>query len=491
MLIDAERESDSLPALLDKTYDACIIGGGVAGITLAVKLAEKQKQVLLLEAGELDVSEISQAVYQGKNAGFDYFPLDEARLRFLGGTSNHWAGWSRPLDPFDFKPRDYLPESGWPISHEDLKSYYPETCAILGIEPFGEEPAFGDRFRRFEFRYSDVLFKDKYLEKLKTSPNITTILNANVLDVPLDESGSRIRQATFRNYSEDAVHQAKATDYILAMGGIENARFLLNATGDNPKGLGNTNDQVGRYFMEHLIYAIGYYVLTDKGKQHFPAKTAFYSPTEDFMRRAQINNIALRIYHAFRQASVASKLGDWMCESESLKDFYKTLGLNACSGSWMPSGAGVFGASSEQAPNAKSRVKLTDEKDRFGKRRIALDWQFHEIDKTTFRKAGLAMGEQFAKSDVGRIKLFDWVMRDGVDDFPTLDTGQEVAGYHHMGTTRMGRSAADGVVDQNGRLFEVENGYVAGSSVFRTGGHANPTFNIVSLALRMAEHLSR
>lgn len=106
------------------------------------------------------------------------------------------------------------------------------------------------------------------------------------------------------------------------------------------------------------------------------------------------------------------------------------------------------------------------------------------------RAVGMAAGRYVAERDIGRIKLFDWVLEE--DDFvPGLYEREETAGYHHLGTTRMGSSKEDGVVDLNCRVFDVDNLYIAGSSVFRTGGHANPTLTIVQLTLRLADHLMR
>jgi len=66
-----------------------------------------------------------------------------------------------------------------------------------------------------------------------------------------------------------------------------------------------------------------------------------------------------------------------------------------------------------------------------------------------------------------------------------------MGGKHHMGTTRMHDDPRQGVVDSDCRVQGVSNLYVAGSSVFPTGGYANPTLTIVALALRLAEHLKR
>ncbi len=74
----------------DKLFDICIVGGGVAGITLAMYL-KKDLSILLLEGGGMDYTEESQEVYKGENIGHEYYDLDTCRARWLGGTSNYWG----------------------------------------------------------------------------------------------------------------------------------------------------------------------------------------------------------------------------------------------------------------------------------------------------------------------------------------------------------------------------------------------------------------
>jgi len=130
MLVDL-NEIDSDPFRENK-FDICIIGAGVAGITLALKLSQKLN-VVLIEAGGLEYSDDSQAVYKGMSIGQEYYDLIATRLRYFGGTSNHWAGWCRPLDSYDFKPKSYLEFSGWPIERRDLDPYLKEAESILDI----------------------------------------------------------------------------------------------------------------------------------------------------------------------------------------------------------------------------------------------------------------------------------------------------------------------------------------------------------------------
>ena len=132
MIFDATTaESD----LLERRFDACVIGAGPAGITLARRLAAQGLTVALMEAGGLELTADSQDLYAGEITGLDYYPLDVARLRYFGGTSNHWGGWCRELDAYDFRPHPYAAFSGWPIAKSDLDPYQGEADAILDLAP--------------------------------------------------------------------------------------------------------------------------------------------------------------------------------------------------------------------------------------------------------------------------------------------------------------------------------------------------------------------
>src|SRR4029078_5500777 len=113
-----------------------IVGAGPAGITIARNLAQAKIPSLMFEAGGADYSDESQDFYKGKVVGDPYFDLDVTRLRYLGGSSNHWAGWCRILEDHDFLPKPYVQHSGWPIKRADIEPYFAETFDILGIQPF-------------------------------------------------------------------------------------------------------------------------------------------------------------------------------------------------------------------------------------------------------------------------------------------------------------------------------------------------------------------
>src|SRR5690606_13176962 len=111
----------------------CIVGAGAAGITLATKLAGRGIDVVLLESGGLDLEPEIQALHHGEAAGAEYPPLDAVRLRYIGGTTNHWGGQSLPLDPEDFEARAWVPDSGWPIAHREYARYLDEARALCEI----------------------------------------------------------------------------------------------------------------------------------------------------------------------------------------------------------------------------------------------------------------------------------------------------------------------------------------------------------------------
>ena len=114
-----------------------IVGSGPAGVTVARKLAQAKIPSVILEAGGAEYSDESQDFYKGTVVGDPYFDLDSCRLRFFGGSSNHWAGWCRVLEAHDFQARPYVPNSGWPIARADIEPFLSEAFDILGIRRSG------------------------------------------------------------------------------------------------------------------------------------------------------------------------------------------------------------------------------------------------------------------------------------------------------------------------------------------------------------------
>ncbi|MCP4046534.1 MAG: hypothetical protein GY732_11150 [Gammaproteobacteria bacterium] len=148
-------------------------------------------------------------------------------------------------------------------------------------------------------------------------------------------------------------------------------------------------------------------------------------------------------------------------------------------------------ARAEQAPNPDSRVRLSSEKDALGCQRADLDWRLCALDKETMLQFGKTLGQEFERLGMGELTTSEW-LEDGKPEWPVDITvgNHPIGGYHHMGTTRMSNSARDGVVDANCTVHGYHNLHIAGSSVFTTGGWANPTLTLLALSHRLGDHLN-
>lgn len=511
--------------------DLAIVGAGPAGMAIADRLRASGLKVLLLEGGSRHPDLATQRLYRGEVVGRPYFPLDACRFRVLGGGTNRWGGWCRPLDPIDFEAVDWVPHSGWPIGATDLEPFYGDAGTLFqlpgphfdvahwsGVLPAGlplTEP-----FTNALFLYSpEVNFADAYLDRLAAAPDVDVLLHANVTEIRLDPDGRRaetLRVRTLRG--GDFTVRARAT--VLAAGGLENPRLLLSSVADRPAGLGNEHDLVGRFFMEHLHVAAGHLVLgAGTASGGFYEKAVYgdlrargvVTATEDARRRHRLLGASIaieeprfsygtpfvgwrpeitygpiRAYRGLRHGPAARGV-EWLKGTiergwnvgrriETARAARAALARIAEEGSGGTLRSLYF--RTEQAPSPLSRVTLGAERDALGMRRLRLDWRLGDEDVDGIaRMLGLLDGQLRAAALGGVVAPADgW--QDGI-----------IGGPHHMGTTRMASTPSAGVVDGDCRVHSVEDLYVAGSSVFPTGGYANPTFTIVALALRLADHL--
>jgi choline dehydrogenase-like flavoprotein len=503
MIIDATTAE---AGLFDRRFDACVIGSGPAGITLARRLAAQGLSVALMEAGGLELTAESQEIYEGEITGLDYYPLDVARLRYFGGSSNHWGGWCHPLDAWDFTPHPWARFSGWPIAKSDLDPYQGETDSILDLpDPAGWDdlpiPEAGKAdFRHVLFRFSHppTRFAEKFRAEIEASDRISLVLNANLVDLRLSDDLGGVSEAVFSGYPpEPRRFSVRAGVYCLCAGGLENPRLLLNFDSQEPKGIGNRNDLVGRFFCEHP-----HFVLADLLLEEHREHKEFYAPTEAFMDARQVLNFGLRLEPdkappriSLKQAAKRSVV----CVSDFTEELaVKVLGRAPdCDKGGLglyferlfaeDPLTGVVRIASEQHLNLESRVLLGTDSDAFGMRRMQLDWRVMPADIETMRTAITAFGTFVAGAGIGRLKLRDWLLAES----PVLPgiAEDEVGGFHHMCTTRMSADPAEGVVDADCKLHGLSNLYIGGSSVFATTGHPNPTYTIVQLALRLGDHL--
>jgi choline dehydrogenase-like flavoprotein len=139
----------------------------------------------------------------------------------------------------------------------------------------------------------------------------------------------------------------------------------------------------------------------------------------------------------------------------------------------------------EQVPDPDNRITLADERDRYGIPRARLSWRVNGAELRTMRAITEAVGRALHRLDFGEMTVLPWL------DEPAAAREALVDTYHHAGTTRMGATPHEGVVDTDCRVFGIDNLYAAGSSVFPTSGYANPTLTIVALAIRLSDTLKQ
>ena len=503
MIFDAETLESGW--FTDRLFDVCVIGSGPAGLALALSLARQGRRVALMEGGGLEPSHRSHELYDGAIVGAEYWPLTAARQRMFGGSSNCWGAMCRPLEREDFERLPHHPLSGWPITRDDLEPYADLTGELLDL-PDDRPPdrsLFQGRPEDFEpvtFRFArERLIGETHLPEIRDASRIELYLHANLIDLELDDRHRAVTRAVFRGFDRPDRFGVGARAYALCLGGLENPRFLLNANRQLAFGIGNQHDLVGRFFNEHPQHTAGHILLARPMGQR-----AFYAPTRQFIREQETLNIALSVIPTVDQLSFTTELlRSTTCSSATLERLAAMIrgqavrcdrgGLEAFVAQWRDPEA-ILGARldflAEQALNHASRVRLDRATDRFGLRRIALDWRYSERDFHTVRTATIAFGQQLAAHNAGRLRVAEWLLEgDGPASFPGLDESR-LGGPHHMCTTRMSDSPRTGVVDRDCCVHGMDNLYLGGSSVFATGGFANPTYTIVQLALRLADHLA-
>jgi choline dehydrogenase-like flavoprotein len=259
-------DANELQATTTLNADICIVGTGAAGITVARELDGSPYTVCLIEGGGYGPDEETQALYDLETVGHPVRQNFMSRARYFGGTCNVWAGRSMRLSRLDMMPREWVPESGWPIPYEELAQYYPRASRILKLPAFDTvEQAMRRRMSAVEHRLFDhadlqpnvslwakkpLRFGAAYRRQLHKSRNISLYLHANVTEIQLNSAGNRVAECTAMTLSGKTLH-LKARHFVLACGGLETARLLLVSRAVRPQGIGNQGDMVGRYYMDH------------------------------------------------------------------------------------------------------------------------------------------------------------------------------------------------------------------------------------------------
>jgi choline dehydrogenase-like flavoprotein len=477
--------------------DLCVVGGGAAGLSLAHLLEDSGLSVAVLEGGEKGYTEWSQSLYMGDHSGEllgpKSFYLTASRLRYLGGSTNHWEGWCRPLDPLDFEVRDWVSGSGWPLRYEVLAPFYVRAAALAQISPFDysaqhvatrHQPFLVPTRSGVETTFFHVgpptRFGAVYSPGLERSATCRLHLDANVTEIVTGESGRRVESLQVRS-SAGVSYEVKARAFVLATGAIENARLLLASSRVESAGIGNRFDHVGRYFMDHpQLTNAGVIAVPGRGRS-----MGIYS-TRDIKNRGHKVIGALRLSEAVqRQEKLLNAVVVLRKQRQSqisdLAQAVKTVAEETAPQARAEYGYfGELHITGEATPNRESRVTLSDVTDSLGVPRAQVAWRLNEQDGESIRRTAEMIAARVGRNLAARVQLniaSDEPLRGGLPS------------YHHMGTTRMDPDPRQGVVDTDCRVHDVSNLFVAGSSVFPIVGVSNPTLTLLALTVRLADLL--
>lgn len=524
--------SDDIEKVIES--DICIVGAGAAGISMAMELDKLGRSVLLLESGDFEFEQKTQALNKGYSVGQAYYPLQSCRLRFFGGTTGHWTGQCSTLDDIDFEERDWVENSGWPIKKSDLDPYYKKAHEICELQEYEYDSEYWEKqLKRKAIEFDEKLVKTKiwqksaptrfgtkYRSNIVDSKNIRLITDANLTRINLTEYGNEVENLKLSTL-KNKTHTVRAKSYVMACGALQNVRHLLNSNNVINKGVGNENDLVGRYFMEHphvdsadmVLLAHTNVNLYYDGSLNSKA-FGMFATSESVQRTLKLQNYSARVESkdttnsdiGQESADEMKKLKQWENldgRLEKMNTLRKVIGDGSTDwiidkfiiekkqrlrqeGNKLETSHHILNTRSEQSPNPDSRVDLADTKDELGIPHTRLNWQLTESDKISILKSNLILGKELGRLGIGRLKINDWLFDNKVD-WPKFLGG----GWHHMGITRMHEDPKKGVVDKNCKVHSINNLFISSSSVFTTSGVANPTLTIVALSLRLAEHLNK
>ncbi|MFQ5670324.1 MAG: GMC oxidoreductase [Acidobacteriota bacterium] len=499
MLIDARH----IPSGKVVSTDLCIVGSGAAGITLAREFLHTRTSVSLLEAGGDHLDDATQAMYRGEGHGPLLAHGDRyvqwSRLRFFGGSTNHWAGWCRPLDPIDLEERSWVPRSGWPFPLAVLDPYYQAASSLCQIQPVRRDlrewsgtpraplpfdPGSDLTTKMFHFS-PPTRFGKVYGPEILRAHNLETFLHADVVALFTGENGRRVLELEAAS-AADRRFRVRARQFVLAAGGIENARLLLLSRQTQKEGLGNGHGLVGRYFADHPHFHAGSIVFTRHESLDLYMNDAVdpilgheslgvLCTSEAVQRREKLLNFSVEFLPVVqgKLPEADRKLGRL---AEKVDRGFRSAPATS------PLQYADLYARAEPSPHPDSRVFLLEERDALGRNLVRLDWKLHRGDSRSASRSLEILARELGRLGRGRIG----VRISAEDPWP-----EGVGGEHHLGTTRMHSDSRQGVVDAQGQVHGVENLHLAGSSVFPTYGFANPTLTLVALTLRLADHLKR
>ncbi|MFQ6550876.1 GMC oxidoreductase [Aestuariibius insulae] len=505
-----------------RSYDLVVVGAGAAGIALALRTAKAGLATLLLEQGSFAAPRKADPDDEPQiPPGVPHDTRAQTNVRAVGGSLHRWGRRSVPLNPEDFGPRKATDEPGWPIRYDEYlpwvmpaSDFLQSTGDFLSYPPHQWVNVDGLRADRVERLGLPEQIRDVQNKVRTAGPGLDLLPETSVLDLDLD--GPRVVGLTLSSKGETEYLPTRKV--VLACGGLETTRLLLLHQRKDAKRFGGRDGPLGRYYMGHLTGSAGELLFTD------PRDAAAFgyderSQTTPYRRRLTLTSGArtnivfwienlpasdprhgsgeLSLKELLRRKGRAPRFGVHL--SNILRDPSGTASVAGAawsrlvgSGARAPdrlrlSGAGPYRLAyhAEHLPDPDSRVTLSGETDRFGRAKLKIDFRYDDTTVDALVEAHRVLAKRLEEARLATVTIphADVILTQRIRQ-------QSRDGYHQIGMTRMSADPSNGVVDENCRVHDTDNLYIASASVFPVSGQANPTLSVVAFALRLAEHLA-
>lgn len=518
MIIDGAKSTEVHPP----DCDVLVVGSGPVGLILARALDARGFRALVLEAG---ARETAERQLENSDVSQEGEPLDcvsEARTRQVGGGLNLWGGQLCLLEPCDLDNFD-----GWPVKYREVYASIDEVFDILGLkgrgiaarltsifgQSVGDEPSGSDDLRLIETAWLPrPKLARSFWKWLEASPTCQLWCNSTCVGLNGSQSsmtGARVAIGS----SETRIANFRAAFVVLAAGTLENARLLMLPSPSHEFSSWQQNKWLGRGFNEHLDASVGRVIVRDRkalaqkfdpyvraGIKYTP-KLAWRNRTAASTRLGAcgvlsysispsqlIHDVGVLAKNIFLQPTVSDFTHFPRAVLTSSRYMLPLVARYIASGRiGRPAhSTAYFRVSVEQPVRANSVVRLSSSTlDRSGMPQCILNWHRADAELETIAEFTTAANKWLIASGIGHIEIEPSLAAKSSEFWKFVNSG-----LHHAGTTRMGADEDDGVVDANLRVYGTQNLFVCGASVFPKSGYANPTLTAMSLAVRLASHLS-
>ena len=498
---------------ITKSADIVVIGAGSVGLYISCILASRGHEVINIESGGFKQDQETHSLNEVVYKNFNYNSSNIGRFRCLGGTSSRWGGGLLPLVKCD------LSNWNWPITAEELSKYLNEIENFFKLDhdTYICNEDLGEHNLDFILRYAKMpLFKNRNVfnllkkETLKNK-NLNIWINATANEFKVKNN---ILEEITANSSDGSSINIKGKKFIFASGGIESTRLMLLLNKQNDSCVSKISPSLGKFFSDHISIPVSNIKIKNNNKINkifgysFESKKTIKSARLELNENSQIRKTCppffsrlvssdmsggyeelrefLRIIQKKNIPSIKIFINifkslPWIIKAVYWRYFKKRLLFPDNS----PLEAHII---MQQDSSESNQITLSKEKrDIFGQPLAVIDWSISEVDINNIFNASIHLENFWKSSSLNSIGDFD--IKDKSEIIHHINNGDGI--HHPSGSTRMASNSLDGVVDKDLKLFSIKNTRILSTSVFPTGGGANPTMTLFMLALRLVDQIEK